>query len=140
MNDVLMGKKECLERCVKQARLYFGARSDLPFEQDFMRQDAIAANLQWACEQAIDMANHVVRLRKLGLPQQSRESFVLLAREGIITPELSRRLQGMVGFRNTLVHQYRQLDLALVEEVVRHHLDDLLLFSDILLTEAGRDS
>jgi uncharacterized protein YutE (UPF0331/DUF86 family) len=140
MNDVLMGKKACLERCVKQARLYFGSRADLPFEQDYMRQDAIAANLQRACEQAIDMANHVVRLRKLGLPQQSRDSFVLLAQGGIISPELSRKLQGMVGFRNTLVHQYRQLDLGLVEEVITRHLDDLLLFSDILLKEAGRDT
>ncbi len=102
MNDVLMGKKACLERCVKQARLYFGTRSELPFELDYMRQDAIAANLQRACEQAVDTANHMVRVRKLGLPRQSRDSFMLLARGGIISPDLSRKLQGMVGFRNTL--------------------------------------
>jgi uncharacterized protein YutE (UPF0331/DUF86 family) len=34
----------------------------------------------------------------------------------------------MAGFRNILVHGYGDVDLAVVEDVVRNRLDDLLQF------------
>ena len=71
---------------------------------------------------------------------RARDSFALLAEGGLIPPELANRLQGMVGFRNTLVHQYRQLDLQLMQDVITHHFDDLLRFSDIMLEAAGADT
>ena len=35
----------------------------------------------------------------------------------------------MVGFRNIVVHGYEIVDPAAVEEIARHHLDDLLAFA-----------
>jgi uncharacterized protein YutE (UPF0331/DUF86 family) len=32
------------------------------------------------------------------------------------------------GFRNVLVHGYQDVDLGVVEDVLRNHLDDLLAF------------
>jgi hypothetical protein len=43
--DVVLNKKESIERSIKQIRLYYGLPSDLPFEKDYLKQDAIAANL-----------------------------------------------------------------------------------------------
>ena len=133
MNDVVMNKKESLERCIAQIRRYYAAPSELQFEHDDMKQDAIAVNLQRACEQCIDMANHVIRRRKLGLVKASRESFEVLAREQIISDTLAAKLVGMVGFRNTLVHQYQALDIELMKNVIEEHLDDLLDFSLIMM-------
>ncbi|MDX8409202.1 MAG: DUF86 domain-containing protein [Mariprofundales bacterium] len=133
MNDVVLNKKESIERCISQIRRYYAAASDLPFEQDFMKQDAIAANLQRACEQCIDLANHVIRIKKLGLVKASRESFDILARERIISDAMAAKLGGMVGFRNTLAHQYQALDIALMQQVIEQHLDDLLTFTTIIM-------
>lgn len=36
----------------------------------------------------------------------------------------------LIGFRNVLVHQYQQLDLGLMVDVIENHLDDLLLFTE----------
>jgi len=132
MDDVILGKKESLERCLRQIESYRKLPSELPLEQDFLRQDAIALNLQRAAELCLDMANHVVRRRKLGLPKDSRESFTLLETAGIITPELTLRLRGMVGFRNILVHEYQQLEMEIFRDVIEHRLGDLLDFSVIL--------
>ncbi|RLL50859.1 DUF86 domain-containing protein [Mariprofundus sp. EBB-1] len=133
MNDVVFNKKESLERCIAQIRNYYAAPSDIVFEKDYMKQDAIAVNLQRACEQCIDMANHVIRVKKLGLVKASRESFEVLAREQLISEELAAKLTGMVGFRNTLVHQYQTLDIELMKRVIENHLDDLLGFSRIMM-------
>ncbi|QOC23552.1 DUF86 domain-containing protein [Wenzhouxiangella sp. AB-CW3] len=133
MNDVLVNKKISIERCVRQIREYYRLDSDLPFERDHLRQDAIAMNLQRAAELCIDIANHLVRKRKLGLPQDSRDSFSLLNEAGIIGDELANRLKGMVGFRNILVHEYRKLDLDIMVDVIENRLDGLLEFARLAL-------
>jgi uncharacterized protein YutE (UPF0331/DUF86 family) len=133
VTDVVLNKKESIERCIRQVRTYYTMPGDTPFTEDYLKQDAIAINLQRACEQCIDLANHTIRARKLGLPKESRESFQLLALGGIIPEDLAGKLQKMVGFRNTLVHQYQQLDIELMVEVIENHLDDLIGFTNHIL-------
>jgi uncharacterized protein YutE (UPF0331/DUF86 family) len=135
MNDVVLNKKESIERCIKQIRHYYSTSSVEPFEEDYLRQDAIALNLQRACEHCIDLANYTIRVRKLGLPKESRDSFRLLADNRIIPRELSSRLEGMVGFRNVLVHEYQRLDINLMVDVIENRLDDLLHFVDKIVEE-----
>jgi len=31
----------------------------------------------------------------------------------------------MVGFRNIMVHQYQEMDIKIMVDVIEHHLDDL---------------
>jgi len=137
MRDVILNKKESIERCVQQVRLYYARPSDLPFEKDHLKQDAIAANLQRAAEQAIDLANHVIRKGKLGLPKESKESFEILARTKVIPQELADKLKGMVGFRNIMVHQYQEMDIKIMVDVIEHHLDDLIVLTNHAM-EFGR--
>jgi uncharacterized protein YutE (UPF0331/DUF86 family) len=73
-----------------------------------------------------DLANMLIRRRRLGIPAESRESFATLSREKFIPGELGDRLQRIVGFRNVAVHQYRDLDLDMVQAVIARDLDDLL--------------
>lgn len=135
MNDIILNKKESIERCIKQIRTYYGLPSEVPFAENNLRQDAVALNLQRACEQCIDLANYVIKVRKLGLPKESKESFQLLAANHIIPGDLAKRLEGMVGFRNVLVHEYQRIDIQLMIDVIENRLDDLLLFTDYILKE-----
>ena len=135
MNDIVLNKKESIERCIKQIRAYYVVQSEVAFEEDHMKQDAIAVNLQRACEQAIDMANHTIKVRKLGLPKESKESFRLLAQNSIIPDGLADKLEKMIGFRNTLVHEYQKLDIKLMIDVIENHLDDLLNFTNYIVKE-----
>jgi uncharacterized protein YutE (UPF0331/DUF86 family) len=69
--DIVLNKKESIERCLKQVSLYYGMPSDLPFEKDCLKQDAIAMNLQRAAEQTIDLANHIIK--KKARPAQRKQ-------------------------------------------------------------------
>ncbi len=133
MNDIVLNKKESIERCVAQIRKYYQMPSELVFEEDFLRQDAVAINMQRACEQCIDLANHTIRTMKLGLPRESRDSFRLLATHKIIPAELADRLCKMIGFRNILVHEYQSLDVQLMIRIIENHLDDLVDFTSHIL-------
>jgi uncharacterized protein YutE (UPF0331/DUF86 family) len=133
MMDVVLSKKESIERCIKQVREFYNQPSNLPFEQDRLKQDAIAINLQRMAEQAIALANHVIKVEKLGAPKDSRDSFGILAGAGIIPPDLARKMQGMVGLCNILVHEYQKLDLKIMVDVIENRLDDALEFSGVVL-------
>ena len=124
MTDVLIAKQQSLERCLARVRHAWEQPSTLPFERDYDRQDIIALNLQRACEQTLDMANHVVAARKLGWPRTSAESFDLLERAGLVTAATAGQMKAMVGLCNVVVHQNQDLDLDIVTSVVQEHLDD----------------
>ncbi len=137
MNEIILNKKISIERCIQQIDTYYALDNGIPFATDYLRQDAISMNLQRACELTIDIANYLIKSRKLGLPQDSRDSFALLQHAGLITIEQMRGLQAMVGFRNTLVHQYQSLNLQIMVDVIEHHLRELLDFANAALDAAG---
>jgi uncharacterized protein YutE (UPF0331/DUF86 family) len=56
----------------------------------------------------------------------------LLQRAALIPTELSGDLQKMIGFRNIAVHQYQDLNLNVVESIIRTNLDELLTFAEIV--------
>jgi uncharacterized protein YutE (UPF0331/DUF86 family) len=137
MNEIILNKKVSIERCIQQIETYYALDTGLPFATDYLRQDAIAMNLQRACELTIDIANYLIKSKKLGLPQDSRDSFTLLQQAGLITIEQMNMLQAMVGFRNTLIHQYQKLDLQIMVDVIEHHLRELLDYANAALDAAN---
>jgi len=138
MLDPVLNKKDSIERCIQQIRRYYSLPSDKTFGDDHLKQDAIAANLQRLCQLCIDLANLTVRKKKLGLPKDSAESFALLAEAGIIDKAMAKKLKAMVGFRNVLVHQYTEIDLDLMVEIIERHLDELIDFAQRIVEAFNR--
>jgi len=131
-DDVILAKVEIIERCVRRIHEVYGG-NPANLHQDWTRQDSILLNIERACQASIDLAMRLVAIRGLGLPAESREAFVLIANAGIIDHELSVSLQRMVGFRNLAVHNYRKLDLAMVQNLVEHRLGDFARFCAIAI-------
>ena len=80
-DDVLLNKAATIERCVARAREEY-AKNPATFAEDLTRQDAAILNIQRACEAALDMAQHLIRRDRLGIPQSARDAFELLGRAG----------------------------------------------------------
>jgi uncharacterized protein YutE (UPF0331/DUF86 family) len=131
MNDILTNKIQSIQRCIERAREEYH-KAGASFRSDYTSQDAAVLNVTRACEMTIDLANHIIKKGKLGIPTSSAESFYLLARKNIISHEMEEKMKGMVNFRNVAVHEYRKLDIDIVEKVILSGLDDLLEFSRIL--------
>lgn len=132
-DDIILNKIAIIERCLLRIREeYLGHEIEL--ETNFTRQDSIILNLLRACEAAIDIAMHLVRIKGLGLPQDSRDAFNLLLRARLIPHDLCPRLQAMVGFRNIAIHDYQKLNLDIVRAVLNEHLADFETYRDYLLS------
>lgn len=131
-DDVLLNKSEIIERCLRRIDEEYRGHED-KLDSDYRRQDSIILNLQRACEASIDAAMHLVHLRRLGIPQDSREAFALLREAGVLPVDLSNRLQAMVGFRNIAVHDYRKLNLEIVRSIIQKRLPDFSAFARIMV-------
>jgi len=135
-DDVVINKVAIVERCLKRiGEEYEGRESELI--SNLTRQDSIILNLLRACEAAIDLAMHLVRIRRLGLPQESREAFRMLQDSGVVDAETAVRMQAMVGFRNIAVHNYQKLDLDIVRSILSSRLDDFRRLAAAALKSSG---
>ncbi|NBB74687.1 MAG: DUF86 domain-containing protein [Bacteroidetes bacterium] len=143
VDDMLVNKSATIERCVQRVRDEYAGdarnlydditRQDIT-RQDITRQDAMILNIQRACQAAIDLAMHVVRLHDLGPPQESRDAFALLTEAGLLDDELGDRLMRMVGFCNIAIHEYQKLNLDVVKAIIGEHLTDFTRFAERALT------
>jgi len=132
MNDIVINKIQSVQRCIARARQEYQT-DPVGFATNYTAQDAAVLNVLRACEQTIDLANHLIQANKLGIPTSSAESFDLLVQKSIIDVALAEKLKRMVHFRNTVVHQYQKTDIEIVRTVIVFGLNDLIQFSDRVL-------
>lgn len=134
-DDVVIEKAGIIERWLMRINEeYRGHEAEL--ETNFTRQDAIMLNLLRTCEAAIGCAMYVVRVKKLGLPGDSRAAFAMLQEHRLLDGPLSDRMQAMVGFRNIAIHNYRKLDMAVVRAILDTRLDDFRTFNKVMIHAA----
>ena len=123
MPDVVLNKIQTIERCLKRIREeYVGYENS--FDENYTKQDSVILNLERASQATIDIATHIIKTKKLGLPNTSRELFTMLLDDGIISKNICKEMQGMVGFRNIAVHDYQNLNIEIVVAIVQKHLGD----------------
>ncbi len=128
MNDVELAKAAMIERCLARVIEEYGG-DPARLMRDQTRQDAIILNILRACEAAIDLAMHRVRLHRLGAPQDARDAFTLLERAGQLEPRQGEALRRMVGFRNLALHEYQKLQLPIVQAIIERELETLRAFA-----------
>lgn len=131
LDDVELNKCAIIERCLSRVETVY-ANDPINLTADLTHQDSIILNLQRACEAAIDLAMHRVRIGGLGIPQDSRDAFELLCRSGSIDTRLATALKAMVGFRNVAVHDYQELNLEIVRAIIETRLADLRTFARVV--------
>jgi len=131
IDEVVLQKTSSIRRCVQRAHEEKTAAGS-NFRIDFTHQDAALLNIFRACETAIDLANHLVRIHRLGAPAWSAQAFELLANAERLPRDLADKMVRMVGFRNLAIHEYDRIDLDLVESLFSGPLEDLLRFADFI--------
>ena len=86
--------------------------------EDRDAQDIIALNLTRAVQLCVDVAAHILAERDEPVPDTMSASFERLQQAGVISKPLATRMQGAVGFRNIVIHAYRDVDWDIVYTIV----------------------
>ena len=115
---------QVLEQILAELRGY----APIPSERvvgDRQLQSAVRYALLTAIQCVLDLGLHALTDAGVGRPQDNRTIIRALGERGIIPPELARRVEGMAGFRNLLVHAYAIVDSSIVDSHLRNRLGDL---------------
>lgn len=83
-------------------------------ESDFMLQWAVAHGLQIAAEALFDVGSHILAGEFHESVDEYRDIPGRLLARAVLSEAMARRLDGLAGFRNVLVHEYADVDLRRV--------------------------
>jgi len=126
--DVLMNKLESLRRCVQRVQDKAPVSSDL-LKGDYDLQDIIVLNLERAVQTCVDIGLHMISDLEIPVPDTMSEAFKTLNKAGYLDDLVTERMTKAVGFRNTAVHAYQEMDWEIVYRIITEHLDDFRDFS-----------
>jgi len=129
--NTILNKVSIVNRCIIRVKEDYENNPDNL--KNFTKQDAIILNLQRACEACIDLGMHICAKKKLGLPQASKDVFSLISQGNLISDEIAKKMQKMVGFRNIAVHNYQGLNIAILQSIIENHLQDFTDYTELIL-------
>lgn len=100
-------------------------------------QDILVLNLSRAVQLCVDIGTHLLSGLDCPPPDTMGQTFDFLARSEVISAEHATRLKKSVGFRNLAVHNYEDLDWAIVHAIASRHLDDFREFARVVSSRLG---
>lgn len=121
--DIVLAKVASIQKCLRRIREVTDLKSNAL--DDIDKQDVFVLNLQRAVQSAIDLAAHIIASEGLGVPDTMKDNFVKLEQAGIISKNLSQKMQSMTGFRNIAIHDYQAINVEILKTILLKHLKDL---------------
>lgn len=122
-DSVVINKAAVIERSLKRMLEEYAANPSL---NNYTHIDAMILNIERACQAAIDLAQHLVALQRLGMPENSAEAFLALEKQGIISHKTAKAMIGMTGFRNVAIHEYQKLDHAILRAIAENEYQSII--------------
>jgi len=110
--EVVRRKLQEIEETVAYLRSWGVSQEALA--QDRQLRWAVERGLQVAAEALFDTGAHVLAAEFQETVDEYREIPPRLLARGVISAATAKRLKGLAGFRNVLVHDYAEIDLSRV--------------------------
>ena len=126
-NPLILKKIESLRFCVARIEAKRPDGSD-KLKSDYDIQDIISVNLERAIQISVDISAIVIAEQDLRTSNTMAGTFRTLEMAGLLSSEISRKMQKAVGFRNISVHEYEDLDWDLVFDIISNHLSNFRRF------------
>jgi len=81
--------------------------------------------LHLSIESLTDIGNHIIADEGLGTVNWYSDIPQILFSKGVINDEQKDKWIKMIGFRNTLIHEYIDVDLNIVYDILHNRLEDI---------------
>ena len=130
---VIENKIESLRKCLVRVEQRRPA-SAVDLLNDIDAQDILVLNLSRAVQLCVDIAMHILAEREEAVPSTMGRTFIELSKSGLIDEPLAEKMCNAVGFRNIAVHNYGDIDWAIVYDISHHKIEDFKKFVEQILT------
>jgi uncharacterized protein YutE (UPF0331/DUF86 family) len=76
----------------------------------------------------MDIGTHIAAVKNFPDVSEASQIFTVLARSNIISKDLAERLNQAGGTRNIIVHEYLDIDLSIIYDIIQNNLPDFERF------------
>lgn len=111
----------------------FAATTPEEYSGNWKIQRIVERTLQMMIESCADVANHIISSKEYRVPNNYVDIFKVLYENDIIDSEIFDKMANMVKFRNIVVHDYDKIDVTIVINILRNHLNDFVAFKNAVL-------
>ena len=129
--NLIAEKLESLRRCVQRVQTKCPPTPEELMEDPDL-QDIISLNLRRVVQLCVDIAVHILADLEVKPPDTMGAAFDALMSAQIISAGLAVRLKKAVGFRNIAIHNYKEIDWAIVHSIAATRLADFSEFARVI--------
>lgn len=86
-----------------------------------LEQNGVLHALQVLIENAIGKTKHLLKFLGEPVPVSAYDAFATLERRGNFTPQELTQWNAVIGLRNRIVHDYMNIDINFVYELIKTH-------------------
>jgi uncharacterized protein YutE (UPF0331/DUF86 family)/predicted nucleotidyltransferase len=95
------------------------------FKETKQARELCVHYLRIALEGILDICRHIIAAKGFGIPDMERENLIdVLGMKNVIPPDFARKIRGMQGMRNAIVHVYWNLDYEKIYMMIKENLSD----------------
>ncbi len=90
-------------------------------------------HLRRSLESMFDIGRHIIAKKGLGKPEIYSHIFELLGQHGVISPEFSKQIKKMAGYRNRLIQDCFHITAEELHNLINTRLEDFEQFSKFIV-------
>jgi uncharacterized protein YutE (UPF0331/DUF86 family)/predicted nucleotidyltransferase len=112
------------------------SKKNITFEEYQNNRDIqaiVERKLETSIQACIDIGNHLISQENMGTPDHYGEIFIILGQHNVIPQDSVDTMVKMAGFRNILVHEYRELLNERVYKFLQSGLKDFYVFARAII-------
>lgn len=94
------------------------------YKQNKLTKRFVERTLHLAIESCLDIGSHIISDERLGTTNSNVDIMKILADNDIIEKNVDTYIK-MAKFRNVIVHDYANLDLEIIHQILTNNVDDL---------------
>jgi len=127
-NGVIQRKFALLDKQLLQLKNHTKDADFDSFKDDWAMRSMTERALQVMVEIVIDVAERIIAFENAGPAATSAEAIEKLVELKVL--QSAQPYSDMVGFRNLIVHQYEEIDPAILYDIVKNKLSNFRQFRD----------
>ena len=125
--ELILKKLEQIEQALQVLERH-RTHSAKEFERSLETRWIVERGLEIIMQAVFDIGAHILAADRKNDWEDYAGLIEKLGLHGVVPEEFARRFRDMAGFRNVLVHEYLEIDLRILERVVKEELENFRKF------------
>ena len=132
-------KVSLIEEDVKRLK-DFGNMTAEEIFLNYEKQATVERLMERIIARAIDINQYLIRqLNKDVIPQNYRQTFLILSDLGIYDEKFGERISKSIGIRNVLIHDYDKIDFKLLYSSISDCISDYIKYCNYIIDFLSRN-